>query len=314
MTTPPSTLAVLFADICDSSRLYETLGDRQALDYISRTLALIDLAARRHKGQVLKTIGDELMCAFPDSQSAADAAMQMQHDVARGVVQIGRSMHIRIGFQHGQVIKDRQDVFGDAVNIAARLVALARPGQILTTRETAAQLPQDTRWQQRPIEAIHVKGRQEAVAICEIVWAQEEDITVFIRSNAPRSVTSDSLLKLKIGERELAVDAQSGRISFGRDADCDVLLHDRMASREHARIEWRGEGCFLSDLSSNGTWIAFEGQPEIRLRRQQVLLHGQGLIGFGRSPLQVIDNPPGKQDEVVRFDLCQAEPLEPLVN
>lgn len=277
-------MAVLFADICDSSRLYETLGDRQALDHINRTLGLIGAAARDSGGRVVKTIGDELMCTFPDATDAAEAARRMQQAVAQGSGFIGRSMNIRIGMHLGPVIAEGSDVFGDAVNVAARLVAMARAGQILVSRDAVGGMPQPTAAAIRDIDLVPVKGRQQPVAVCDIPWTAAEDQTVCVRGgDGPRPAAGPSILELAHGAKRVHCDTARGRFSFGRDPACDLVLSDRMASREHARIEWTGDGWILVDLSSNGTWLAFDGQPEIRLRRQQVLLHGRGRIGFGHA-------------------------------
>ena len=72
-------------------------------------------------------------------------------------------------------------------------------------------------------------------------------------------------------------------ISMGRDQDCDVVIHDRRASRKHASIEWRNGHPFLIDRSTNGTFVALGNSPEIFLRRSEVVLRGKGTICFAGS-------------------------------
>ena len=75
-------------------------------------------------------------------------------------------------------------------------------------------------------------------------------------------------------------------IVLGRDAGCQIAIADRMASRHHARIERRREKFFLIDQSTNGTYVAFAGEAEIALRREEVMLRSRGRIAFGRSVAQ----------------------------
>src|SRR6185436_1591515 len=90
-----------------------------------------------------------------------------------------------------------------------------------------------------------------------------------------------SCLLLRYDNREWRFEGP-GELSFGRDADCDVVVADRKASRRHARIERRRDKFVLSDQSSNGTWVRFGGETEgLVLRREELLLRASGLICFG---------------------------------
>jgi len=156
MSQPPTSLTILFADISGSTRLYETLGDKIALEKIDHCLTLLGKVAQRYSGEVIKTIGDEIMCAFPTASSAVEAAMVMQQDLIAST----STLHVRIGLHFGEVIRDGSDVFGDAVNVAARMTRLAVPDQIMTTRETAEAVPQYC----APISAISDKPASRANA------------------------------------------------------------------------------------------------------------------------------------------------------
>jgi len=90
-------------------------------------------------------------------------------------------------------------------------------------------------------------------------------------------------LKLMHGARELDLDQNSAPITLGRDAQNDVVIMDRKASRLHARIERRRDKFVIVDVSSNGTYCAVAGEPEIMLRREELILRGSGRISFGHS-------------------------------
>ena len=78
MSTPDRTLAVLFADVAGSTRLYEQLGDALALSTIDQCLALVRDASSGHGGRLVKTIGDEAMVVFPTANQAINAAGEIQ--------------------------------------------------------------------------------------------------------------------------------------------------------------------------------------------------------------------------------------------
>src|SRR5512139_250758 len=82
MTEETRKLAILFADVAGSTRLYETLGDAAALALVNRCLADVRLACEGHGSRIIKTIGDEMMAAFPDAGRAAEAAAELQERIA----------------------------------------------------------------------------------------------------------------------------------------------------------------------------------------------------------------------------------------
>src|SRR4029079_2744230 len=108
---PASTeLAVLFADIAGSTRLYETLGDERALATVGRSVAGMGAACRSCDGRVVKTIGDEVMSVFATADGAAQAAIAMQANVALDASAPTR-IAIRVGFHFGPAIERDGDVF-----------------------------------------------------------------------------------------------------------------------------------------------------------------------------------------------------------
>ena len=132
MNSPSRNLAVLFADISGSAKLYESLGDSEALATIDRILAIIKSVCLDGGGRVVKTIGDEVMAVFPTADAAAHAATEMQARISVQRTRRGVPISIHIGFHFGPAIEDGSDVFGDSVTLAARLSSLATGGQILS--------------------------------------------------------------------------------------------------------------------------------------------------------------------------------------
>jgi adenylate cyclase len=285
--------AVLFADVSGSTRLYDKLGNTQALSCIGLCLNIIKDAAEAQGGRVVKAIGDELMCVFPDAVSAARAASEMQVRVSMQDPISGQQLAIRVGLHVGPVIDKAGDVFGDCVNVAARMVGLAKAGQILTTREVVESLPPDVRSTTRSLDYMSVKGKDQDLAVFELVARPGEDLTTL--ASQPGGI-KEARIRLRHGIRELVPGPQDKALTFGREPSSTFQIDDRKASREHARIERRRDRYVLIDRSSNGTYVTFEGRPEVALRREEVTLFGKGSISFGHS---FADDP----TEAVTFEL-----------
>jgi adenylate cyclase len=274
-------VAVLFADIAGSTRLYDTLGDDQAKLLIDECLGLMRAAVAQYKGRVIKTIGDELMCVLPDADSSHLAATDMQVKVAALPAVSSVKRAIRVGFHAGPVIEENNDVFGDTVNMAARMAGLAKGMQIITTLATVERLSPSLRAATRKIAALAIKGKGEDIEVCEVIWQESDDLTMATPSIRPAQV--QTTLRLSHGGRQFVLEQGGDALLLGRDAGCHIVLADRMASRVHARIERRRDKYFLIDQSTNGTYVTFSGEAEIVLRREELILRGKGRIAFGHS-------------------------------
>src|SRR5256884_4276139 len=159
MTLISKERAILFADVSGSTALYELPGDKPAAKAIEACLDELRGVVANREGQVVKTIGDEIMVVFGNGEAACDAAREMQQRVIALPPTAGVKLAIRIGFHFGLVLEDRGDFWGDGVNTAARLAALAKAGQILTSGPTANALPAEPATGLRELHAIHAKGQ-----------------------------------------------------------------------------------------------------------------------------------------------------------
>src|SRR6202451_3169275 len=107
-------LAILFADVVGSTRLFELMGDLRARDMIAACIEVMREATEQHHGTVIKTIGDEVMSTFPSADDALNAAGQMQRQIAaHSELRVeGQPVSIRIGCHFGSVVLENRDVFG----------------------------------------------------------------------------------------------------------------------------------------------------------------------------------------------------------
>jgi class 3 adenylate cyclase len=279
MTPDSISRAILFVDISGSTQLYEQLGDAQALARVEACLRLLQGVTEELDGRVVKSTGDGLMCAFDDAPAALQAARGMQVRVFEQHALGGPTLAIHVGCHYGPTIESGGDFYGDAVNVAARVAGVAKVGQIIATQDVVARLGGPLREKTRMLDRVAVKGKRDPVEIHELVWQDSEELTMLgtrlTEERVPR-------LRLAFGARELWFDGSGkGAVTLGRDATCDIVLDDRKASRQHAKIERRRDKFVLADHSSNGTFVQIAGEAELGLRREELILRRRGRIALG---------------------------------
>lgn len=272
---------ILFADVSGSTKLYEAVGDAAAQEAIDLCCKLFAAITEQHGGRVVKTIGDEVMSIFPAAAEAARAAVDIQLGMT-GMAPVEKvQLGVRIGLNHGPVVERDGDVFGDTVNLAARLTEMASRGQIITAVETVGLLDPIQKMDCRSLYAIDVKGKERKVEICELLWTDTDDATQLVAQRA----TTDAGRRLRVvyRGRTVIIDDDNRSLVLGRDASADLVVADRMASRTHCEIERRQSKFTIVDRSANGTYVTIDGDTEMVLRREEAILRHHGVIALGHS-------------------------------
>src|SRR5262249_40985548 len=136
MSQPRRLAAILAADVAGYSRLMgdDEEGTLARLKAMRRELA--DPKIKEHHGRIVKTTGDGLLLEFASVVDAVRCAVEVQREMAERNADVppDRRLELRIGINLGDIIKDGRDIYGDGVNVAARLEALAEPGGICVSR------------------------------------------------------------------------------------------------------------------------------------------------------------------------------------
>ena len=282
MDQPSKNLAVLFADVSSSTKMYDLLGNAEAQATIERCLAIARRACEEWGGRVIKNIGDEVMAAFPAPDAAAHAAMQIQLRISAQRTSLGAPITMHVGFHFGPAIENAGDLFGDCVNVAARLAELSGSGQIFTSAQTASELSPAMKKRTRDQDAQTLRGKEQDIRVYELIWQDSEDeLTMMTPRSAPASAPAK--VKLRYGTRDIELGGGKSVLTLGRDPQNDVIIADRKASRLHGKIERRRDKFVLIDHSSNGTYVTVEGEAEIVLRREELVLRGRGRMSFGHA-------------------------------
>lgn len=283
MSTNSTRVAVLFVDIVGSTKLYRDLGNERAEALVAAALARANATSERFGGEHVKSIGDAIMCVFPDEASAARAAMEMQADTAKPPLQgDATTLSLKAGFAAGETVCRDGDYFGDAVNIAARLADMAKAGQILTTEQTSSALPEDLGRVARIFDNTPVKGIAESLSVTQLVWDRRSHTEIF----SPGHVVGALKLTLHYGGEARRLSPADLPFVIGRNEECHLVVGAAFASRQHARVEYRRGKFVLVDESTNGTYVAHgDGEAEMAyLRNEPFALLGTGRFWLGSLP------------------------------
>ncbi|HEY5900043.1 MAG TPA: adenylate/guanylate cyclase domain-containing protein [Burkholderiales bacterium] len=274
---------ILFADILGGAELSAKAGDAAAVAALGACMKHLRKAAEACNGRVVDRAGDKLMVLVATADAAADAAAAM-HTAMESFPQKGEAkLSLGIGFHFGPIIQKGDDVYGDTVNLAAKLVEQAASGQIITTRETASHLSPLYRAWMRKLYAIDIKGRSEQVALCELVWRADDNATLFAKKRTERVATT--VLTLNYRDKKLVRRRDRDSVTIGRDDNCGIQIADEQASRLHCTIERRQDKWVLIDHSTNGTYVSDAGNSDLLVQREEYVLHGSGRIACGQPSI-----------------------------
>lgn len=292
----PATIyqTILFADIAGSTQLYDQLGDARALTLVTDCIELMNTAVHTNRGKVVKTIGDEVMGRFDTPEEAAMAAVSLQEMISADSEMASHNIQLRIGLHHGQVIEEADDLYGDAVNVAARLVGQAKGGQIITSKTTLEIMGKMRASTARLVDQTRVKGKRQVMDIYELSWGQPEEMTIIHRTGEWMSypASQDAILTLDLPDQHVSVSHELPVVTLGRDDSNRIVIKDPKVSRLHARIELRRDKFILVDQSTNGTYLQLKNGDIVLLHRDELTLQDDGFISLGQevkmdSPLTI---------------------------
>lgn len=251
---------VLHADIAGYSRLMEGAQTRVLGRLLALRRGVWEPAIASHGGRVANTAGDAVLVEFAAAGAAIACAVALHRGMAEhdADVAVDRRMRLRIGITSGEVLPDeRGDLFGDAVNLAARLGALAEPGGIRVSAAVARALPAE-RWED--LGEFHVKNISRPVHVLGLrideisqTAIQTWRLTATLPSSMPFPTPLD-VAKL-VGPEGLVVGRQSRY--------CDLAIAHDSVSRRHARLRLGADGVpTVEDLgATNGVRLGDRRLP-----------------------------------------------------
>lgn len=277
--------AIMFADVSGSSALYKRVGNERAKSIIDDAVQFMTAITIVHEGTLVKTIGDEIMARFTESNQACEAAIAIQQ---RSIKEPHlKDLGIRIGIAYGDVLITSNDVFGDIVNDAACVAHIARANQIVITQSIVDVLENALRHDCQMFDRINIKGETEKTLIYRLEWehsGKDNRATMVMPIHDVTRFVDQFQLELVVNDRTISLLPEQTPFQIGRDPHkAKLLIENELASREHCHIEFRRGKYVLIDHSTNGTYVYTDEQTPIYLRREELPLQGQGFIGIGQT-------------------------------
>jgi class 3 adenylate cyclase len=273
--TPLTQITVLFADITASTALYAQRGDATAFALASACLDLLEGEITSAGGRVIKRLGDGVLAVFELPVRAVEAAVRIRNALTDPSHALAREgVRVRVGIASGPAVLAEDDVYGDTVNVASRLMNLAGVDEIFLSGKVYEALPPALRAEMRVIDQLLLRNRPVPVVVYELA-RQEEDATV---SAGVRMRASAATMEITHGEHLFVVGPERPKVTIGRHANSDIRIEHEMVSRTHAEVALRGDKFVLVDRSTNGTYVYVDRGPMLRVVREELVLAGGGRI------------------------------------
>ncbi len=165
-------LTVLFTDVVGSTSFFERFGDTAGLAMVHRHAELAASVVQQYSGSVIKTIGDSVMAEFPGPGSAVRAAVQIEQQLLELNLTLPqhKRVELRIGIHTGVGFRKGNDVFGDVVNVAARITKRTAAAQILISRAVFEAISEESDLSCQWLSKLTIDGRTEKEDIFEVIW------------------------------------------------------------------------------------------------------------------------------------------------
>src|SRR3569832_758498 len=171
---------VVFADLVGSTGIFERLGDETAGRFVTQLTGALSKTFEQHHGRVVKLLGDGIFTVFQTETDAIAACIAIQMRLKEKPVYPGgdgKPVQMQMGVESGEVVEIQGDCYGDAVNSAARLAALAGAAQILTTGRVREALPPELQAKLRSLGPMYLRGKQEVTEAFRADWNVAGDNT-----------------------------------------------------------------------------------------------------------------------------------------
>lgn len=168
-------VTIMFTDMVGSTQLTQRRGDTAAQDYVRAHNAIVRAALTQHQGVEVKHTGDGIMASFGAPSLALDAAVAIQKAVrAHNALHPQREFRLRIGINAGEPIIEDDDMFGVAVQLAARICSAAEPDHILIAN-VVRELLAGKAYPIQPLEPRVLRGIKEPQILHDVAWAEVPD-------------------------------------------------------------------------------------------------------------------------------------------
>ncbi|MBF0170740.1 MAG: adenylate/guanylate cyclase domain-containing protein [Nitrospinae bacterium] len=275
-------LTVMFTDLTGSTRMAEEIGDIAMHSLLSRHYEIVRPAVEMNAGVLVKTMGDGTLSYFKEAADALRAAIEIEKKMAVFNQDSAYQLLVRCGLNTGPTIVEKNDIYGDTVNVAQRYEAMGKPLDILISADTYRQVQDDPSFTIFFNRQTEIKGKIGPQKVYKVLWSPDE-IDAFLHHPPDPSVpyndgavtgdvpipdgakgvdlavgASRTLGRLKIvrdGAPPKYYDLTERPAVIGRSSSADIQIPEMYISRKHALISLEGGEFYIEDMGSHvGTY------------------------------------------------------------
>lgn len=305
--------AVTFVDLSGSTTIFEEIGDEKATELVRKITHDIATHLSERGGQVVKFLGDGVMILFDTAEQAINACLLLGEVLIEAGELVPQNLlgtdriSVRVGVDYGSIVEFENDVYGDVVNVASRILALAEPHELMMTVAVYEHLSVQLRENCRRLGRVFLRGKSQPQEIYGIKLGNGDDVTAGTTQYSQETVMasvkkapwaeiiSDTYIALIYNDQEYRFSKEQLPITIGRSLESDLIVQDARVSRAHIRLDWFAGQFFLTDTSINGTMVQYggaePGNPSpVSIRRQRCTLVKNGFIILGLASRDMLIN------------------------
>ncbi|MGK0291272.1 MAG: adenylate cyclase [bacterium] len=289
MSSQKLQLAIVFIEICQKKQQFGITASIEARKKITQALSIVAGHIARHSGSLIKIIGDQILCTYPNSKKAIQSASDIQKGLHDDLSITQAGIYIKIAAHFGSIFLDGNDIAGETVDFTEKLLEAAKAHQILTTRITMQNFPAEFCMNINAIGKIKPNATSlSCVEIFEVLWqvpSEGEGEGTMIQGSVEeeREHSAGARLILEFRGKKYELSGARPSFLFGRGNQNDIIIDNGSVSRNHATIQYREGKFILIDQSTNGTYLRTETRENFFLHQEEIHLHARGIISIGQS-------------------------------
>ncbi|WP_415921605.1 adenylate/guanylate cyclase domain-containing protein [Tateyamaria sp. SN6-1] len=273
--------AILMADVSGSTPLYQRHGDTEASRLVFECVEGMQQIATARGGDFVRSKGDDVLCLFEDADQAMIAAKEILDLGATGAVSVHAGLH------WGTVLYRGNELFGNAINVCARLSSQAKENEVLISKTLVQHVTAQQNFDLRSMGEITLRGTDVPTEIFALLAETEEEDGVTKMIAQPTMFNMAQATKVANTALQLSYEGwtqtvpEGGEVKIGRSPQCDLVMPQAWVSRVHGAVSVRGGIVEFKDSSSAGSTVSIGDHPEFYIRRQTIALTGSGVIELG---------------------------------
>lgn len=285
-------ITIYFSDLEGSTAYFEKHGDAQGLALVYSVNALQKTAIEKHHGTLIKTIGDGAMAVFESTEGALSAASEVQRDIISGR-NAGSGPFVdaklRIGIHRGLCILKSDDVFGDAVNVAARVQSAGKSDKVVISGAALDHVGDEFQKRMKSLGKFPLKGKSQEEELFDYHWEDQfgkpagsvdvatGEFPAVVPEPPPTSGLPAVTITVEVLDRTGATVRQESfqrpAISIG-SAGTFAVPEDLTLAPVHAEIGIANDGIIVRDLTGTDTML--------RIQQPHTLKNGE-FVRFGQT-------------------------------